>query len=41
MEDLEELKELLNNLYEFMLKASASEQEEMIEEYAKLILEDF
>lgn len=41
MEDLEELKEVLNNFYEFMLKATNPEQQELIEEYAKLILEDF
>ena len=41
MEDLEELKEVLNNFYEFMLKATDSEQQELVEEYAKLILEDF
>jgi hypothetical protein len=41
MKDLEELKEVLDDFYESMLKATNSEQQELIEEYAKLILEDF
>ena len=40
-EDVSELKDILSNFYEFMLKATDSEKQELIEEYAKLIVEDF
>ena len=40
-EDIIQLEELLTNFYEFMLKAKNTEQQEMIQEYAQIICDDF